>query len=171
MLNAPAAASPGRAGRGARWRSHARLIGVQPRLSVDELIGRLRHRLLEIAAPGIISAYLFGSYARDAAHRESDVDVAVLLDRLTYPDASARFDARVTLSSVLREAVGRDVDVVVLNDAPPLFGRRILDEGRQVLCADADADRAFALRVRIRAADILPWYRRYAKIKLDAIRG
>lgn len=87
---------------------------MQPRVSVDELVGRLRHRLTRIAVPGLVSAYLFGSYARDAAHRESDVDV--------FP------------------------------------------------CVDAEADRSFGLYARIRAADVLPWYRRYAKIKPDAIR-
>jgi len=54
------------------------------------------------------------------------VEVAVVLDRLRYPDGAARFDPRVTLATALGAAVGRDVDVVVLNDAPPLFGRRIL---------------------------------------------
>jgi hypothetical protein len=38
------------------------------------------------------------------------------------------------------------------------------------LCDDEGADRAFVLQVNIHAADLLPWYRRYARIKLDAIR-
>jgi predicted nucleotidyltransferase len=143
---------------------------VREPLPVDEVVERVRRRLGEALVPGLVSVYLFGSYARDAAHRESDVDVAVLLDRVTYPDTAARFGVRVRLASELGAAVGREADIVVLNDAPPLLGRRIVEEGRRLLCADADADRAFAIQVKIRAADVLPWYRRYARIKLDAIR-
>jgi predicted nucleotidyltransferase len=116
--------------------------------------------------------YLFGSHARDAAHRESDVDVdvAVLLDRGIYAGPVARFDVRVRLATELGAALGRETDVVVLNDAPPLLARRIVDHGRRLLCDDEGSDRAFVLQVNIHAADLLPWYRRYARIKLDAIR-
>ena len=34
--------------------------------------------------PGVTSAYLFGSMANGRAHRESDVDVGLLLDRKLY---------------------------------------------------------------------------------------
>lgn len=42
----------------------------------------------------IVSAYLFGSHAAGRAHRESDIDVAVLLDWARYPTARERFEAR-----------------------------------------------------------------------------
>ena len=48
-------------------------------------------------ALGVISAYLFGRHAAGTAHRESDVDVGVLLDWRAFPDAAARFDERVRL--------------------------------------------------------------------------
>ena len=46
------------------------------------------------ASDEVISAYVFGSHAEGRTHRESDVDVAVLLDRARYPDEASRFDAR-----------------------------------------------------------------------------
>ena len=68
--------------------------------------------------PEVLAAYLFGSHAAGRPHRESDVDVAVLLSRSL--DAPARFAVRVRLASELPSLLGgRDVDVVVLNDAPP----------------------------------------------------
>lgn len=150
----------------------ARLIdGLEPR-SAHDVVARLQRRLREGPVPGLVSMYLFGSHARDAAHRESDVDVdvAVLLDRGIYADPVARFDVRVRLATELGAALGRETDVVVLNDAPPLLARRIVDHGRRLLCDDEGSDRAFVLQVNIHAADLLPWYRRYARIKLDAIR-
>lgn len=74
-------------------------------------------------ADGLISAYLFGSVASGRAHRESDVDLAVLLDRQVYPTPQQRFDLRLRLIGRLQSAIGRDVDLVVLNDAPPQLGR------------------------------------------------
>lgn len=47
----------------------------------------------EHAEAAILSAYLFGSHAAGRAHRESDVDVAVLLDRSHYPSVRERAEA------------------------------------------------------------------------------
>ena len=62
-----------------------------------------------------------------------------------------------------------DVDVVILNDAPPQFGRRIVTTGRRVLCDDAAADHAFVRDVQLRAADLEPLLRRTRRVKLAAI--
>jgi predicted nucleotidyltransferase len=93
---------------------------------------------------GIVSAYLFGSVAENRDHRESDIDVGVLLDRATYPGARERFEQRLRLSSVLSSAVGgRTVDIVILNDAPATFARHIVIRGRRFFCADGERDRCF----------------------------
>ncbi len=166
----------------AAWlpRGDRRLAGRRARLeleptvstdySISDLDEKLAQGLHESGVAGIVSAYLFGSHARGAPHRESDVDVGVLLARGQYPDAGVRFDVRVRLSSELLAAVHRDVDVVILNDAPPMLGRRIVSEGHRIFCLDPAADHDFVVYTLIRAADLDPWYRRYAKIKLEAIR-
>jgi hypothetical protein len=58
---------------------------------------------------------------------------------------------------------------VVLNDAPPLLARRVLLEGRQVYCADADADRDFRRNTLLRAADLEPFLARMRALKLAAL--
>jgi predicted nucleotidyltransferase len=137
-------------------------------MTTEELIAALS-RILEEES-GVASGYLFGSHAEGRAHRESDIDVGVLLGYKTYPTARARFDARLNLSSriaaVLRMS---EVDLVVLNDAPPLLARRIVTEGRRAFCADADADHAFVRDVQLRAVDLEPFLRRARSLKLDAI--
>jgi len=120
---------------------------------------------------GVISAYLFGRHAAGTAHRESDIDVGVLLDWKAFPDAAARFDERVRLGAALGGALHRnDVDVVILNDAPPQFARHVLTTGRRVFCCDAGADHAFLRTTLSRAADVEPFLRRTRRVKLAAIR-
>jgi predicted nucleotidyltransferase len=123
-----------------------------------------------LADPGVVSAYLFGSHVVGRPHRESDVDVGVLLDWSAYPSRALRFDARVRLGSSLIAGLHRnEVDVVILNDAPPLFGRRVVTAGRRVFCRDHEADHTFVRDVQIRAADLEPWIRRTRRAKLAAI--
>ena len=44
--------------------------------------------------PGLISAFLFGSYARNTQRSESDIDVALVIDNLSDND---KFDIKVRL--------------------------------------------------------------------------
>jgi predicted nucleotidyltransferase len=59
-------------------------------------------------------AYLFGSYANDTHHSQSDVDIAVWLknDKPQY---------RIELLHRLCQATQKDVDLVVLNTARNLY--------------------------------------------------
>lgn len=118
----------------------------------------------------VVSAYLFGSHSEGRAHRESDVDVAVLLRHSALDSAAARFEERLRLIGLLSQALGTSaVDVVVLNDAPPLLGRRIVTEGQRVFCADEEADHAFVRDVQLRAADVQPFLARMQRLKLEAL--
>lgn len=120
--------------------------------------------------PGVISVYLFGSVAEHRSHRESDVDVAVLFDYRVRPTMRDRFEARLRLFAELTRTLKTDrLDLVVLNDAPPLLARRAVTEGARVLCADPDRDHDFVRDIQLRAADLLPFLRRTARLKLDAI--
>ncbi len=132
---------------------------------------RLRDYFLDQPPTGVVSAYLFGSYAEDRSHRESDVDVGVLLDRDQHPDKEDRLRVRVRLGSALIHALHRhEVDVVVLNDTPPLLGRRIVTEVRRVYCSDPELDLEFVRDVQLRAADLEPFLERMRRIKLETLR-
>lgn len=128
-------------------------------------------RLLRQAQPvGLQAAYLFGSHGEGRAHRESDVDVAVLLDPAVHADAEARFQERVRLSAWLVAELGTNlVDVVILNELPPTFARRIVTTGVRVYCRAPEADHAFVRDVQLRAADLEPFLRRLRRLKLDAL--
>jgi predicted nucleotidyltransferase len=126
-------------------------------------------RMFELAPQGLVSAYVFGSHVNGRAHKESDLDIGVLLDRNAFRTARERFDERVRLSAVLGSGPVRPTDVVVLNDVPPLVGRRIVTEGKRVFCADTEADHAYVRDVLLRAADILPFVRRTRLVKVAAL--
>ncbi len=119
---------------------------------------------------GVASVYIFGSHAAGRAHRESDVDVGVLLSWDRYPTRGQRFEARVRLGSeLIHQLKCNEVDVVILNDAPPLFARRIVWEGVRAFVGDAAADRNFLRDVQLRAADVQPFVRRMRRLKLEAL--
>lgn len=65
---------------------------------------------------------LFGSTARGKAEPRSDVDLGVLLDPYS---AALRFK----VDAELGRAAGREVDTVLLDDAPPLLRFEITKDG------------------------------------------
>jgi predicted nucleotidyltransferase len=144
-------------------------VSVTTRSRNDIEVG-LEAALRASAIPGLVSAYLFGSHASGRAHRESDIDVGVLVRHDAHPTARARFEVRVRLASELPKAVaGVAVDVVVLNDAPPLLARHIVTRGRRILLEDPEHDHAFIRDVQLRAADVEPFLRRTRRLKLQAL--
>lgn len=136
-----------------------------------EIAKRLRDYFQEQSRFGVVSVYLFGSHGSGLPHRESDVDVGVLLDRRRHPSREERFEVRVSLGAELIDVLdANEVDLVVLNDVPPLLGRRIATEGRRLFQADPEADLRYVRDVQLRAADLLPFLERTGRIKLEALR-
>ena len=121
--------------------------------------------------PEIQAAYIFGSVAQGRTRPDSDIDIAVLLDR---PPAHARaVRYRLTLAGELGSALLRhDVQLVILNDAPPLMAHRVVSRGLMVF------ERSRAVRVRFqvetarRYADMVPaMERRVDRLKQDVREG
>ena len=103
----------------------------------------------------VLEAYLFGSAAAGSAQAHSDVDVAVYL-REPRPPASAFgyvADLTAALMHVLR--INR-VDVVVLNEAPPLLYHRVLRDGVRILSRDLRATTTREGQALSRYCDFLP---------------
>ena len=124
----------------------------------NRLVERLRE-LLE-RQPAIACAYLFGSVARGAASSTSDIDLAVLLeqptaDTLRGPLARLRLD--------LEDALGRPVDLMTMETAPPDLIHRVLRDG--VLLVDRNPNHRIAFEVRARNDyfDLLPYLTEYRR--------
>ena len=56
----------------------------------------VRQYILSVAKqyPDLIAAYLFGSYATNRHHKDSDIDIALIIDNL---DDNDRFDLQIQL--------------------------------------------------------------------------
>lgn len=121
--------------------------------------------------PGeVASAYLYGSEAENRAHRESDVDIGVLLSwdiRTRQERAALRERMIADLVHLLRR---NEVDLVILNDISPELGREIVTNGLRVFVADAQADHAYVRDIQLRAADLAPWLQRMRRLKLERLR-
>lgn len=107
--------------------------------------------------------------ANGRAHRESDVDVGLLLERKVYRTPADRFEARLRLAGRLGACVARDVDLVILNDSPPQLSRHIMTRGLRLMISNASADHDFLRMVLSRAADLEPFLNSTRRLKLVSL--
>jgi predicted nucleotidyltransferase len=127
----------------------------------------LAERIIAVlsARPEILEAYLFGSRARGAGQAHSDIDVAVFIDReRTEPGP---FGYRSELTSALMSGLGTNaVDVVVLNNAPPLLYHRVLRDGSRLFARNLRETTVREGQALSRHCDFVPQL-----AKIDAILG
>lgn len=135
------------------------------------MVQRIRQLLEAARLPGLAAVYLYGSHAAGRAHSESDVDIALLLDRETLPTVADRFGLRLSAIAALGDRLGAPTDIVVLNDLPPLFAREIVLRGVPVAIYDDTLDHAFRRDVQLRAADIEPFIESHRRRLLEALAG
>jgi len=124
---------------------------VDERAVVPPVDEPARERLAAaLDAPGVVSALLFGSQARGTSTPLSDVDIAVWLD--PQIPASQRLSWQLRLTGAAAEALGTgEVQVVILNDSPPLLAHRAIRDGVRLV------ERDHALRVRLETRVILDY--------------
>jgi predicted nucleotidyltransferase len=127
---------------------------------------KLEAQVASVMAEGgddIIAVYLYGSVARGSDTSSSDVDLAVL-----YRNAPPRtLDAQpFGLEAALERLIGRDVQVIVLNDAPVDLVHRVLRDGRILVERDRAARIRFEVRARNEYFDLAPTLEQYRKAAL-----
>jgi len=118
-------------------------------------------RALEAAPAGVVAAYLYGSRARGTDRPESDLDLAILLDRT--PPATLRTVARQVEDAVER-ALRITTQVVTLNTSAPDLTHRVLRDGIVVLDRDRPARLRFEVRARNEYFDLAPLRRLYRRL-------
>jgi predicted nucleotidyltransferase len=93
----------------------------------------------------VVAAMLVGSQARANPGPLSDVDIAIWHD--PDLDSRGRLDLQLRLASDAGRALGTDeVDVVLLNNAPPLVRHRAIRDGKRL--AERDRDERVRLETR-----------------------
>ncbi len=128
---------------------YADILGAMKRHTTDTLCEVLTRYLA--GRRDVLFAYLFGSYAEGRAGGLSDIDVAVYVRQRSR---SAREGARLALTSDIMRAVGmNEVDVLVLNDAPPLVAFRAVAGGIPLKESRDSARAEFEVRCTARYLD------------------
>jgi len=107
--------------------------------------------------PDIVAAYLFGSLAQGRATPRSDIDIAILLKRVPKQLGGAT-DRQLRLMDVFRGFADREVDVVILNTAPPVLKDQVLRYGRRLYEHDRTERVDFEVRAGQEYADLQPMY-------------
>jgi uncharacterized protein len=112
------------------------------------------------ATNGIVSVYLFGSFARGSQDPESDVDLGLL-----YAEAPGTRleDQPFLLEADLSELLGRPVQCVVMNRAPADLVHRILKAQHLLLDRDPPRRIQFEVAARNRYFDLKPFLDRYRR--------
>jgi uncharacterized protein len=135
----------------------------------EAILQRIRRLVESGEIDGVVAVYLFGSHARGTAHSESDIDLAVLLDRQIHPQSEQRFEQRLRWIALLGSPERPAIDVVILNDVPPLLGRAIVTKGKLLYCSDPEQNHASVRDILLMAADLEPFIERMRRIKLEAL--
>ena len=112
-------------------------------------------RCCSTPTPEVLEAYLFGSYARGRQQPHSDIDVAVRVDEARTDNRS--FGYRAHLTTDLMAGLGcNDVDVLILNRAPPVLYHRVVRDGVRVLSRDLAATTTREGQALSRYCDFVP---------------
>ncbi|MEW5920460.1 MAG: nucleotidyltransferase domain-containing protein [Bacillota bacterium] len=81
----------------------------------------------------ILFSYLFGSTAQGKENKLSDIDIAIFVDKNNMPQ-SGLYGYKSHVIQELTEAVGKEIDLVILNDAPVFLAYNIIKNGKLILC-------------------------------------
>ena len=110
---------------------------------------------------GVAAVYLFGSVARGEPRPGSDLDVAVLFEP---PPERGTFDSlRLDLRAELESDLGREIDLVVLNHAPPDLTHRVLRDSVLIIEPDPSSRVRFEVRARNEYWDLKPYLDEYRR--------
>jgi predicted nucleotidyltransferase len=142
-------------------------LATVARVLRDSIVPRLQ-RYFEQAPAKFVAAYLCGSVARGQERADSDVDVAIVLTA-GKPRSLGQLDEVAAVEDDLTRLLGRSVDVVIMNGAPPDLAHRILVD--RILLFESDRQRRieFELQARNEYFDIAPMLQRYRRTVLERL--
>jgi len=130
----------------------------------------LEQKLARYAAEkGVLALYLFGSTVHGRGTTLSDIDIAILLPE-SVPEREY-FDQRLEMTVELMELLHEDnIDLVILNEAPPLLKHRVITRGKVIFCRDEQTKTGFEARAILEYLDfkpVLDLQYRYLKRRLE----
>lgn len=121
----------------------------------------------------ILMAFLFGSYAKDISHRESDIDIAIYFRPksgcLEWEEFDIKYEGEDETWLDLEILLSQNIDLVVLNRARSSIAASAIN-GIPIIIKDRGLYLDFMLRVTLEAEDFRGTVEDYWRIK-QAIYG
>ncbi|HHW09620.1 MAG TPA: nucleotidyltransferase domain-containing protein [Firmicutes bacterium] len=114
--------------------------------------------------PSVCLAYLFGSYAKQRQMPESDVDIGVFLYEPYTEDDENR------IWSMIEDIVAKPVDLVIINNAPPLIAAAAM-EGQALVVKNTYVEIQTWLRVSGEAMDYTEFINEFWLERAKAQKG
>jgi len=111
---------------------------------------------------GVLVVYLFGSMARGGRTADSDIDIAILLAEPRRPS----LELYLRLRDEFSKRLGGEVDLVILNEAPPLLKYQVIRHGKLLYCRDERARVEFEARAQDEYLDFSRAAERYGECLL-----
>jgi predicted nucleotidyltransferase len=96
--------------------------------SRQDIVDRIRQAEGQLRARGVSRLALFGSFARNTQHAESDVDLLV-----EFAPGQKSFDNFMAVGELLEESLQRRVELVTPESLSPYIGPHILREAEDVV--------------------------------------
>ena len=92
-------------------------------LTKQQIVGAIRKSNVELTSFGVKTIGLFGSFARDQASTESDIDILVDFD-----SDKKTYDNFINTCFLLEELLGRKIEVVTTESLSPYLKPYILKD-------------------------------------------
>jgi predicted nucleotidyltransferase len=123
----------------------------------ERLAQAIKDRLL--AEPDVVFAYLHGSFVTEESFRDIDVGI--------FTGNAKDFSFESDLSFELSKALGHEVEVRVINDAPVAFQMEVLSKGNPLMSRNDDTRTDFIEDVGRRYRE----YSHFRNVFMEAVGG
>lgn len=121
--------------------------------------------------PEVVAVYLFGSAARGARRKRSDIDIAILTRKRGASRSHGKGRSLVDYVQTACDALGTDqVDVVLLDRSPVVLRHEVFREGKLLLVRDPEALSRFRQESSREYLDTIPLRRTFEEAYFRRIR-
>lgn len=120
----------------------------------------------------IIAVYLFGSFAKNSARRQSDIDLAFIFNEKYYREDPFRALQTAELLSVeISQTIEKPIDAVVLNSASLIFAFQTVKNGVCLYESDTVGRILYEVSLRSKYEDFMPFIEELRDSKREKLLG
>ena len=120
-----------------------------------DIIRKCKNILIEYE--NITFAYIFGSYAQGKVRVDSDIDIAIYLEK------RIDIETYLEIKMHLLETCKREIDLIILNDATPLLKYEIYKNNILLFSRDRTIETSYKVKILFEYNDI----KRYLDLSYD----